>query len=173
MAIHSYEPQDALNLLLRKLREEDESLAERVEAAIDVGKDVSDTEPLAGKVRRSRIYRKAVPYTHQEALAVALDVLQSFFVEQAMFVNSASEVFAKAAVAVASPNATRFSLEGSQSFASGEGEEKAIVIELETETQINKTGEAEFRLHRFNEKDIQEQRSNIRVLQELIRFGNE
>jgi len=44
MSEHSYTAQEALEVLLAKLRARDESLAAHVQAAIDVGKDVSDTE---------------------------------------------------------------------------------------------------------------------------------
>lgn len=85
---------------MRKLRERDEDLAGQVQKAIDAGKDVSETEPATGRRNEARVYRKTVPFTHEEALHVALDALQSYFVELPLFANSAADNFAKAAVEV-------------------------------------------------------------------------
>ena len=44
---HQYTPVDALELLLKKLHERDESLATEIREAIDEGKDISEPDPQA------------------------------------------------------------------------------------------------------------------------------
>ena len=44
-----YTPQQALEILMKKLGARDEALAAQVQAAIDAGKDVSETEPAIAR----------------------------------------------------------------------------------------------------------------------------
>jgi hypothetical protein len=104
MPNHDYSSQEALNVLMRKLRFRDQGLAAEVQAAIDAGKDVLETEPSNDRRRSARAYRKTVPFSHEEALQVALDALQAFFVEQPLFANSAAASFAAAPVGVPAPD---------------------------------------------------------------------
>ena len=174
MSEHSYTAQEALEVLLAKLRARDESLAAHVQAAIDVGKDVSDTEPATDKRKKARVYRKAVAFTHEEALDVALDVLQAYFVEQPLFVDATADMFATAALGV--PTLPR---RGSQVrnderdtvTMEAQGAEKRIEIELQTEIQILKTGDETLPLRRTDRSLIAEQRRNIGELRALTDFA--
>ena len=88
MSAHDYTPQQALEMLMRSLQEKAGELAAQVQAAVDAGKDVEETEQSRGRRKRSRSYRKTVPYEYEEALRVALDALRSYFIEQPLFVDS-------------------------------------------------------------------------------------
>jgi len=111
MADHDYTSEEALKTLLRRVRERDKTLAERIRIAIDAGKDIRQTEtPVGRRQRAARTYRQKVPYSHEEALAVALDVLQSHFIELPMFINSAAADFEKAAAASPRPITVRRSI---------------------------------------------------------------
>ena len=72
-----YTPQQALEILMKKLGSRDEALAAQIQAAIDAGKDVSETEPAIDRRKKARVYRKTVPFTHEEALQIALYRLNS------------------------------------------------------------------------------------------------
>src|SRR6267378_472492 len=92
-----YTPEDALNILMAKLRAKDSELAVEIQAAIDQGKDIQQTEPAKGR-KKARSYRKTVPYSRQEALQVAIDALNAYFVEQPLFMNSCHDNMAQAVV---------------------------------------------------------------------------
>lgn len=96
MSAHGYTAAQALEVLLRKLSERDPDLAQHVRYAIDAGKDVEERERFPGH-KKLRVYRKVVRLTDEEALQVALNALQAYFVEQPLFVNSAAENFRSAA----------------------------------------------------------------------------
>ena len=74
MSNHNYTPTEALETLLRKLRERDESLAMAVRLAIDSGKDIPEEQQIGWK--KVRRYRKTIPFTHEEALNLSLGVLK-------------------------------------------------------------------------------------------------
>jgi hypothetical protein len=92
MAPHEYNAREALDLLMHKLNEHDEQLARQIQSAIDVGKDVEERERF-GRRTKSRVYRRAVRFSDEEALDVAIAALQACFVEQPLFVNSAQSDF--------------------------------------------------------------------------------
>ena len=82
-------PQQALEIpVMRSLQAKDHELAAQIQAVVDAGKDVEETEQSRGRRKRSRSYRKTMPYTYEEGLRVALDALRSYFVEQPLFVDS-------------------------------------------------------------------------------------
>lgn len=100
MNIHDYTPQQALDALMKQLRARDNLLASRVQAVVDAGKDISETEPAIDRRKKPRIYRKTVPFSHEEALQAAIDAFQAYFLEQPLFANSAADNFHKAAIGV-------------------------------------------------------------------------
>jgi hypothetical protein len=87
-------------VLLRKLGERDATLQTIVRTAIDTGKDIAVTEPPRSSRGKARVYRQTAPFTHEEALQVALNALRAYFVELPFFINSAAENFTMAAVGV-------------------------------------------------------------------------
>jgi hypothetical protein len=173
MSDHDYTPEKALETLLRKVRERDEILAERTRIAIDAGKDINETETPRGRRQRTRTYRRKVPYSHEEALAVALGVLRSHFIELPLFVNSASANFEKAAIGIPEASqrqsvATRHVIEAINT--EGAGEPKQLQIELQTETQLSNSNEDTLNLEQMPARLIQEEQENLKRLEELTTF---
>ena len=170
MSDQEYTAEQALDLLLAKLREKSPDLADDVQEAIDAGKDASETEPAPDRRKKDRVYRKTVAYSHAEALQVALKALHAYFVEQPLFVDSALQQFAKAAVGVPPP---RRILRGGQEkeaepvFLEHAGEEKNVEIEIQTETQISKTGEPTQSIEKIPLELVAEQERNFKKLGEL------
>jgi hypothetical protein len=180
MPINQYTPQQALEVLMQKLRAQDEALAAHVQAAIDAGKDVEETEPAPDRRKKERVYRKSVPFSHEEAIQVALDALQAYFVEQPLFVDAAADRLAQAVVGV--PRHNFPSWESSPDAVTGEPEplslegenrEKAVEIEVQTETQISRTGEETLPLKRVPKEQIEEQHKHIIELRKMTEFTEE
>ena len=172
MSSHSYTAEQALEVLMQKLRERDETLATQVQATIDAGKDISETLPATQNRKKTHIYRKTVAFTHEEALQVALDALQAYFVEQPLFIDEAAKNFAEAAVGVPSGRFLfQISDEGREPVKIEHmGDEKQIEIELQTETQISRTGDETVSLKRTARSQIEEQQRNIAQLRTLTDF---
>lgn len=179
MPDNEYSPEEALGVLMRKIRERDELLAEQVQAAIDAGKDISEVERSMDRRKKERVYRKTVPFTHEEALEIAVDVLQAHFVEQPLFVESAAINFTKAGLAHPSERLHRsgFGLPRLNSSKEREkvavdqvGEKKAIEIELQTETQIKKSGPATQTMQELAPAEIEERRQQLSTLREMVDF---
>jgi hypothetical protein len=188
---HEYTPQQALDLLMRKLVAGNRDLATHIQAAIDAGKDISEIERTTDRRKKPRRYRKTVPFSHEEALQVALDALQAYFVEQPLFVSSASEELAKTPLGSVQPGPDGDLFMPPSGISPGPqassppqeepetvirtqaGEEKRIEIELRTETQITSSTDETLRLIQMPQDAIEAQRENIRHLRELIRFQPE
>src|ERR1035438_4281644 len=88
MSNHDFTPQQALELLMRKLGERDGQLVAQVQASVDAGKDVLETEPRTDRRKKPRVYRRTVPYSYDEAFRVAVDALAAYFIEQPLFIKS-------------------------------------------------------------------------------------
>lgn len=181
MGEHTYTPEQALSLLLAKLSDRSSELATQVRVAIDIGKDIWEKSP--SRNGKTRWYRKSVPFSEEEALQVAIDVLQAYFVEQPMFVDSSADEFAKAALGHARQRSIRFpteiatdplglerELEREQVDLSDQGVPKAIEIELQTETQISRTNQEMITLKRMSPEAIKGECENIRKLREFLTF---
>jgi hypothetical protein len=159
---HEYSPQEALDLLLRKLNERDQELAVRVRAAVNAGTDVQEIEkPRGPETNKPRSYRRTVPYSPEQALQVALDALQAHFVEQPLFINSLLDNMVHASLG---------------DVIRTEGTEKAVEIELYTETQLvgelGLTGrEPEVKwMRRVLAEEITHQKANLSRLLEFVDF---
>ena len=176
MPRHQYNAGQALDLILKRLESKDTRLAAHVRFAIDAGKDVEETEPALDRRRRERTYRKTVPFTHEEALHVALDALQAYFVEQPLFVAAAADSFAKAAIGVP-PRRRRFNDtnadESEPVTLEAQGMEKAVEIEIQTETQLSRIGEETISLKRIPNEQIEEQRHHIARIRSLTKCTEE
>jgi hypothetical protein len=172
MPSQEYNPQQALELLMSKLRSRDEELATEIQAAIDAGKDVTETEPVPGS-RKEHAYRRTVPYSPEEALQVAVDALRAYFVEQPMFLDAVADSLAHSAIGIPTGRRTTFQMlknEREPLSLEGEGTEKAIEIEIQTETQVLRAGEETLPMRRIPTKQIEEQRQQINRLRELLKF---
>lgn len=180
MQANQYTAQQALDLLMKKLLARDEALAAQVQAAIDVGKDVSETEPATDRRKKARVYRKTVPFTHEDALQIALDALQAYFVEQPLFVDSAADSLAKSAIGVPKNDLPSWAFSPAVAASEpepltlkGTNEEKAVEIEMQTETQLSRTGEETIPLKRMSKEQIGVQRHRIDDLRKLTKFTDE
>jgi hypothetical protein len=170
MATNGVTAREALAILLQKLHDADPALEERVRAAIDAGHDVEEQQQPATRRRRPRVYRRTVRLTDSQALEAAVDVLKAYFVEQALFINSATQDFQQAAVADSqqllfgglredAPSETR----------EGVGTEKALEIELQIETQITPADSPTLRIIAPDHSVLEDQQANIAKLEALLR----
>jgi hypothetical protein len=176
MPAHEYTPEQALALLLRKIDAQDNDLAAQVRDAINAGKDVRESAPTTGRRKKRRVYRRTIPLTQEDALRVALDVLQAYFVEQPLFVSSEADNFSKAAIGRSEQHGFvwQMGIEKAESLTlEAENTEKAVEIELETETQIFGGDQATLPLKRMPKEDIDEQLNNIMRLRGLVNFTEE
>ena len=141
MSTHDYTPEQALEVLMQKLGSGDEQLAAEIRAAIDTGKDVAESEPSSRR-KKPRTYRKTVPFSYEEALQVAISALQAHFIEQPLFANSCAANMSRAAIGTPrDPRHATFGRSGRSVdlTVQAEGEEKTVMIELQTETQISRS----------------------------------
>ena len=172
MASHEYSPKTALQLLLRKVEEKDVELANLLQAAIDAGKDVFESEaPIDQKKRR--MYRKTVRFTDREALGVAIDTLKALFIEQPSFTNIAVDEFA---VAPFDDDADlRRESFGQPQMESTDGVpiEKRLEVEIQTETQISPTDKQTERLMPTSKELIKQQEANFTRLSDLFVFDKQ
>lgn len=172
MSKHDYTPEQALEVLLRKLGERDAMLEGSVRGAIDMGKDVPEVQPTSR--RRVRRYRKTVPFTHDEALRLTLDVLQAYFVDLPLCINSSIENFRLAAVGAlrrdqSAWGETRAKL-GSEEHV---GETKEMEIELQTVTQISRTQQETLPLKTMERPSIDDQLNHLKRLADLFDFAED
>lgn len=172
MSKHDYTPEQALEVLLRKLKEREESLEAAVRLAIDLGKDVSEVQRISR--RRTRKYRKTVPFTHEEALQLALDVLHAYFVDLPLCINSALENFRSVAMGASTQGRARWGEEENRLITGGNaGEGKEIEIELQTVTQISRTQQETLPLKKLDQQIIDNQSDHLKRLAQLFDFSED
>lgn len=171
MNSNEYTDEEALATLIRKLEERDTALAVHVQGVINAGRDIEEREPVARGSRRLRTYRRTVPFSPDEALQTAVEVLRAYFIELPQIVNSTLDDFRP--VALARPG------DAWSPFGTTTGEEdlvlealgvdKEVQIEIETETQITPRGDREYlALARTPQDLIEVQLSNLARLGDLI-----
>lgn len=166
---HNYTPQEALELLLRKVREKEPELETALKSAIDAGKDIFESEASTDRKKRWK-YRKTTRFTDEEALDAAIATLNAHFIEQPSFTNSAIEEFDVATLDVG-VNYRRESLNQLQGeYRKGAPIEKQLEVEIQTETQISAADKQTLRLTPIDKGSIDEQRQNINRLSELVSF---
>lgn len=173
MAVNEYSPQQAFEVLMDHLRRRDGQLATHIQAVVDAGKDVDETQQVGKRRKRSRSYRRTVPYGYEEALQVALDALQAYFVEQPLFIDSCAKNMAATELGALRPSRARWQAvesHGDDAAIESLGERKRIEIELRTETQISERKEEMFELKEIDVTQIEKQQSNIAQLRNLFDF---
>lgn len=173
MASNEYTAQQAFDVLMDHLRKRDDQLAAHIQGVVDAGRDVDETQQVGKRRKRSRSYRRTVPYGYEEALQVALDALKAYFVEQPLFIDSCAKNMAATELGVLRPNQTRWqSVESHGDVAATErvGERKRIEIELRTETQISERTQEMFELREIDVTQIEKQQSNVTQLRNLFTF---
>jgi len=160
---------------MEQLKGKDSNLADQIQAVVDAGKDIEETEPFLDRKKRRR-YRKTVPFTFEEALRVAADALSSYFIEQPLCTNSCLDNMREAAFAPASPNVSVWITSKEPEIAfepESKGREKTVSIELHTETQISQPNRGTFLLARILPTTIEAQRENLRGLHALFDFRDQ
>jgi hypothetical protein len=175
MSNHEYSPERALEVLLGKLGERDATLAAVIRGAIDAGKDTVVTEPSRNGRGKPRIYRQTVPFTHEEALQVAVNALQAYFVELPLLINSAVENFEMAAIGIPRQKLPPFNGddEPEQLDKQAQGIQKDLEIELEPATQISRSQQVTVPLKPLERQQIDDQLSKLKRLAELVNFMEE
>jgi hypothetical protein len=174
MAAHEYTARQALEVLLQRVAARDAQLASEIQSAIDAGRDVEERElePVRGRRRKPRSYRKTMPFTDEQALQIAVSVLQAHFVEQPLFVRSATQQFQAAGIGQPEEQWRWWPPEGqSQPLIEGVGVPKALEVELQTETQLVKSGEPTISLGSLSDESISEQREHMAKLLQLVDFN--
>ena len=169
MPSHDYSPREALDLLLRKVKERAPALANNLQSAIDAGKDVSERDATTAR-GKSRTYRKTVPLTDEEALSIVINSLRAYFVEQPLFTNSAIREFTDAALAAHIDPREFASGAPPLESTEGVGLKKQLQVELQTETQISEAGEQTARLSSTSQDILTEQQANLKRLLEALTF---
>ena len=172
MSKHDYTPNEALETLLSKLRERDLSLEAAVRSAIDLGKDVTEEQRLGR--RKIRKYRKTVPFTHEEALHVSLEVLRAYFVELPLCINSAIDNFKFAGIIpLRQGRPAWIQEEKSLEAAEHVGDEKPLEIEIQTITQISRTQQQPLTLKKWEAQLIDQQLTNLKATLGFFDFAEE
>ena len=162
MISHQYTPEDALRILMTKLSPYPELYA-LVQEAIDTGKedfkylpehedseyyqlDSDDSRTARTRQSKTHEYRKLARLSAEEALRVAIDVLQAHFVEQPLFVNT---------------------------IICNMKEIDGIEIDIQTETQFADATNSPSKLERTPDEDLATQRHNLSLLRVLTDFSGE
>ena len=172
MSTHDYTPEQALQTLLSKLRERDPSLEAAVRSAIDLCRDATEEQRLGR--RRVRRYRKTVPFTHEEALHVSLDVLQAYFVDLPLCINSAIGNFKFAGISGSRDDRPAWSQEERRLLTTEQvGDEKLLEIEIQTITQISRTQQGTLPLKNLEPQLIDQQLNNLKTTLGLFDFTDE
>lgn len=191
MPKHDYTAKDALDLLIRRIQEVSPPLAEHIRSAIDAGKDIQAEETILPEIGRKkakkRYYRKHVAYADDEALDVALAVLESHLIEGRMLVNAAHNEFKQ--VGLASPKKLKpvsqqaasaqstleLDMEVTDEVAEilGLEESKEIAIEGEPESVQEKKNLPDVRFMPIDEETLKSLRALLKNLRELTNFKGE
>jgi hypothetical protein len=181
MSTHDYTPDQALELLIQRVNDKNPTLAVEVRAAVNAGRDIQATEQVRkrGGKMKSLSFRRTVPFSTEQALEVALEALKAHFVEQPLFGNSVLDDMAQSAFGVVEAGSQQTPSKQVLPKPQGQGEQKAVEIELRTETQLLSdthmvtTQEDTFRIARVSADLIEGQKTNIRKLRELFNFNEE
>jgi hypothetical protein len=174
---HEYTPQEALDLVIRKVNNRHSELAGRIRAAVNAGTDVQEIEQRRARdTNKPRSYRRTVPYSPEQALQVAVDTLQAHFVEQPLFINSLLDNMVHASLGPETTGSPPLAGYDKPIQIKTAGTEKAIEIELHTETQLVgelgvTSGEPEVQpMPKVSAEEIREQQSNLNRLRALFDF---
>jgi hypothetical protein len=166
---HTYTARDALTLLTDALAKTEPLLHERVLTAIDVGTEIDQQESLFSGSKskaKSHTYSKNVPFTDEQALRIAVDVLEAHLLEVRMFADSAMVELRKGPLADGnSGNASKYSgatLGAAQASMDGE-------IEMEPETTKLKSNRQNVSLQALA-VDVSELQALLAALREMTTF---
>jgi len=187
MPQHDYTAKQALDLLFQKIETKSPELAARMRNAVDAGKDIEmETDKFAGRGKNKHYYRKNVPFTSDEALKAALDVLQSHLLESRMLVNAAHEQFKQVGLAPPRKNEPlpekdfekQLSLSIKMTVTPlleeivDRSKPKNIEVEVETETVQEKRNLPDLEFIPLDDKTLHSLRQTIEKLKMLTEFGD-
>jgi hypothetical protein len=145
-------------------------LYQRMKEAIDAGKDVQEEEAMSR--RRVRSYRKNLPYTDEEAVGVAMTVLESHLVETRKLIGAADVEFSK--VEVAPPKGRESKGDDDEDIArsrtSGRDTHKSVEMEIEPETVLEKQNLPNVPLEMATSPELEGLEAVFRHLRELTNF---
>jgi hypothetical protein len=175
---HEYTAQEALFLLLEKLRSMNPDLAERAQNAIDAGVDeVVEQEILTergtGRKTSKRKYRKYRPLNDAESINAILEVLHAHLIVHRKVVNSVLNEFSHVAIGtVKRPSIYEAGAkEEVEVIPDTVGKEKSIEIELMPESARRDHDNAEpFLLRSTDEAKISELENLIAAVKKLTQF---
>lgn len=187
MPYHDYTAKDALDLLMRRIDDVSPIIARQIQSAIDTGKDLQVEEPTPaelGKRRaKKRYFRKHAAYTDEQALEVAITVLESHLIENRMMVNAAQEEFRLVGLALPKPNAVIFPGDSSKPISGSDvemidnvtelyrlAEPKAIAVEGEPEVVKEKKNIPDLRFVPPDPEEISSLQEMFRRLKMLTNF---
>lgn len=172
---NDYDAGAALELLMRKLRATDDTLAAEVQGALDSGRDETREEPTAGRRRQRRTYRMQVPFTPEEALGLATKALEAHFIQNPLCTNALLDEFSHAGVSSISPEEEAFTGAKAREAqpAALRGERKTVAIEVRTPIQLSDaTNETDIQVLESTPNDsIEEQQRRMARLRELLGVG--
>ncbi|MBN9489438.1 MAG: hypothetical protein J0H44_19555 [Alphaproteobacteria bacterium] len=179
MATQGYSSSDALARLLAKVGERLPDVAQEIQAAIDLGKDVEIPDAATGGGRRkSRVFRRKEALTDREALSLAVAALRAYCVELPLFVKSTADNFRSAVVGARKTERTSEAVDlAFEIQVTGEDSEKAVEIASQTETQKPEgrsqplKPEAE-RLTPMAPDAIEQQKDRLKRLVDLVNFDD-
>ena len=158
--MNNQEAEAAFDALMDRIRRKDPSLFDEVRRAVDAGKettigqvpdddtngDLFEYSSRSGSPKKPHTYRARNPYSHREALQVALGVLRTYFLELPLLAMSIAENL---------------------------GEASEIEIDLQVETQISGIDNKSHSLKRIPKKQIEEQKEYLNALEELATFAED
>jgi hypothetical protein len=174
MSNQDYNAEQALELLMRKVRGRDATLADSIQDAIDEGKDITEIDAPRDRRQKARSYRKTVAFTHEEALEVAVRALEAHFVEVPLFINSAVDDFTHSAIGIPEQKQAIPLIGVDESeivVEQAQGEPKEIDVQLQPETRLSGTELMPLRLKPIPLDEVEEQKNNLNNLSDMLKFG--
>lgn len=168
---NEYTIQQALELLMMKIKERNPDLYTQIQSAIDAGKDIEEREPPVNRRHNPRVYRKTVRLTDAEAFQVVLGALRTCLIDLPLFVNSAGKDFRGAAI-VNAVDQTRHRVANRYlrmpDHFEGVDSPKVLEIEFQTETRIFASLLETIRIDPIPDTLVEQQDGLLRRLSELV-----
>jgi hypothetical protein len=139
--MNEFSQSEALELLVKKVYEYDLDLGGALQAAVAGGKDTRESKPVNDRRRKTQEYRKVSPFTEQEAVTIALEVIKSALIELPMIINQSlvnfkdTEVIEKPAMRIRRRDHF-YRTEDDDALSESDADRSRIVVDLTSETQL-------------------------------------
>src|SRR5208283_3910191 len=109
---------------------------------INEGKEIIEKDNTVNQRKKPHTYRKNVPYSHSEALQMALNALEAYFIEQPLYAKVAIENISNTNLMVSNPKQlnsfAKYELD--KNISEFKEDKISIEIEIQTETQMPQGG---------------------------------